>query len=211
MDLENPTDDNKVHVKYYKKDGTVIYDEYVDYEANGMFDHQAKAHIITDGSLGAINVYIYVKQNELVEVTAEREGQITGVPTEYEKRSVSSNTSNAANDENNTNVGNSTLEQQAAASQEKKDGEYLFNSDSEYITDSYLDTKTKDEIRLILNEIYARHGYIFSTDKYINYFAAKSWYKPQYDSIDDAEKQFNAVEQQNKTTIVNYEKAHGWR
>lgn len=93
----------------------------------------------------------------------------------------------------------------------KLNAEYLFNSDTEYITDEYLNTKTQEETRLILNEIYARHGYIFTTDKYKNYFSGKSWYIPIYSSDVEAEKQFNDIERQNKITITNFEKSKGWR
>ena len=89
--------------------------------------------------------------------------------------------------------------------------EYLFNSSTEYITNSYLDTKTRDEIRLILNEIYAKHGYIFTTDKYREYFSAKAWYTPKYADAGAAEREFNSVETANKNAIVAYETVKGWR
>ncbi|MFF3024626.1 YARHG domain-containing protein [Gottfriedia sp. NPDC057948] len=37
---------------------------------------------------------------------------------------------------------------------------------------------TKDELSFARNEIYARHGYIFKTDKMRDYFFAQSWYSP---------------------------------
>lgn len=89
--------------------------------------------------------------------------------------------------------------------------EYLFNSNTEYITETYLNTKSQSEVRYILNEIYARHGYIFTTDEYKTYFSSKSWYVPKHSSAEDAEGYFNEVEQSNKTTIVNYETSKGWR
>jgi predicted nucleic acid-binding Zn ribbon protein len=89
--------------------------------------------------------------------------------------------------------------------------QFLFDSDREYITTEYLDTKTQDEVRLILNEIYARHGYIFTVDKYRQYFSQKSWYTPKYTSAEEVESYFNDIECSNKITIVNYELAKGWR
>lgn len=96
-------------------------------------------------------------------------------------------------------------------SSNKVKSEYLFNSDTEYITDDYLNTKTQEEIRLILNEMYARHGYIFTTDKYKRYFSDKSWYIPIYSSDVEAEKHFNDIERQNKIIITDFEKSKGWR
>lgn len=90
-------------------------------------------------------------------------------------------------------------------------GEFLFPSDTQYITDADLAGKTQDEVRLILNEIYARRGYRFSTDYYKNYFSSKSWYTPRTNSQPDVEKSFNAVELANKNFIAAYEQSRGWR
>lgn len=86
--------------------------------------------------------------------------------------------------------------------------EYLYPSDRQYITTDELDLYTHEEIVLIRNEIYARHGYIFQTTDIQNYFASKSWYYPNsnYD-----ESLLNSIEKANIDTIVEYEKAMGWR
>ncbi|MCD8181619.1 MAG: YARHG domain-containing protein [Firmicutes bacterium] len=88
---------------------------------------------------------------------------------------------------------------------------YLFDSDKQYITTDYLDTKTQDEVRLILNEMYARHGYIFQLEQYQEYFGKQSWYTPRYESAETAESYFNDYEKENKKIIVNYETSKGWR
>ena len=90
-------------------------------------------------------------------------------------------------------------------------GDYLFNSDKQYITNEYLDTQTQEQVRLILNEMYAWHGYIFKIEEYSSYFSKKAWYTPVYTSEFEAESHFNDIERQNKITIVNYEKSKGWR
>lgn len=90
-------------------------------------------------------------------------------------------------------------------------GDYLFNSDKEYITEAYLNTQSQKQVRLILNEMYARHGYIFTLDEYIQYFSAKAWYMPKYTSAEEAESYFNDIEKANKTVIVNYEISKNWR
>jgi hypothetical protein len=88
---------------------------------------------------------------------------------------------------------------------------YLFDSDVKYITTDYLSRLSRSQVRLILNEIYARHGYIFSSSEYSEYFSKQSWYRPRYTSDTEAESYFNSVERSNKSTIVNYEKSKGWR
>ena len=85
---------------------------------------------------------------------------------------------------------------------------YLFPSDTQYITDSYLDTLSKDDIFFIRNEIYARHGYIFKTEPFKTYFSNKYWYTP---NPNFNENMFNSIEKTNKERIVNYEKRMGWR
>ena len=44
---------------------------------------------------------------------------------------------------------------------------------------------SKDELQIMRNEIFARHGLIFKTDKMKNYFTKQSWYKPRFDNVDD--------------------------
>ncbi len=89
----------------------------------------------------------------------------------------------------------------------KSDG-YLYPSNTNYISRSYLDTLTKEEVALIRNEIYARRGYIFSTEPYKTYFSEKSWYTPNPDF--DAS-MFNEIETTNRDVIIAYEKEKGWK
>lgn len=51
--------------------------------------------------------------------------------------------------------------------------EYMFPSDIRYISEYDLNMKTRDEVFLIRNEIYARHGYIFKNEPYASYFGEK--------------------------------------
>ena len=44
--------------------------------------------------------------------------------------------------------------------------------------------KQSSELRIIRNEIFARHGYIFKSEDLAEYFGKKKWYKPQYDNVD---------------------------
>ena len=89
--------------------------------------------------------------------------------------------------------------------------EYMFASDKKILSQSDLSKLTQAETRLLLNELYARHGYIFQTQEYSDYFSKKTWYTPRYTSQSDAEAQFNDTERQNKNIISEYEKSKGWR
>lgn len=88
---------------------------------------------------------------------------------------------------------------------------YLFPSNSSYISEDFLRTRTQSEVRLILNEIYARHGYSFETREFSLYFGSKQWYIPMGKSMQACEAEFNNYERVNKETIVKYEMSRGWR
>lgn len=62
------------------------------------------------------------------------------------------------------------------------------------ITLKQLDKKNIDELKLLVNEIYARNGFAFEKMRFQNYFSEKSWYKPLKNNKDV---QLNAVEKQN--------------
>lgn len=89
--------------------------------------------------------------------------------------------------------------------------EYMYETDTRLVTEDELKKLTQAELRLLLNEMYARHGYIFSTKEYSDYFMKRTWYIPRYSSQSDAEAGFNDVERRNKIIISDYEKSKGWR
>jgi len=89
-----------------------------------------------------------------------------------------------------------------------QEDEFLFQSDRVYITESDLEGKSQFEVALIRNEIYARHGYVFSTPEYEEYFSQKSWYVP---NPDFSESLLNDIEKANKDFLVQYETDRGWR
>ena len=55
--------------------------------------------------------------------------------------------------------------------------EYIFaHSDTELLTEADLENKDDSQLRLGLNEIYARHHCTFKTPEIVDYFKSKSWY-----------------------------------
>ena len=42
---------------------------------------------------------------------------------------------------------------------------------------------SKQDLKLMRNEIFARHGYIFKSPELNNYFKQKPWYKPQHEDV----------------------------
>lgn len=83
--------------------------------------------------------------------------------------------------------------------------------DAELVTNDVLDTMSQDEVRTMLNALYAYHGYTFTTEYYQEYFAAMPWYFPLDYSMEDCEAEFNEYETANKDIIVAYEQEKGWR
>lgn len=86
--------------------------------------------------------------------------------------------------------------------------EYLFPSDTVIITNEFLDTCSKDDIRFIRNEIYAKHGRIFKDERLQTYFSSKAWYHPVQNFDDNDRSIFSPIEIINMDTIVAYEREH---
>ena len=58
--------------------------------------------------------------------------------------------------------------------------------------------------QMIINEMYARHGYIFKDQALTDYFAQKSWYIPRTTDMEEIYPVMNAVEQANVTLLRTY-------
>ena len=91
------------------------------------------------------------------------------------------------------------------------DGDYLYPSDTQYITYGDLDGLDRDTVALMRNELYARHGYIFNKDEYKNYFGSKSWYVPMYSDQNTVVSMFSDIERANLNTLMSYEEDRGWK
>lgn len=70
----------------------------------------------------------------------------------------------------------------------------LPDSDSRAYTYDELSNLSQDELRLAINEIYARHGRIFDAADLQNYFNSKSWYNGTVSADDFSEDVFNTYE-----------------
>lgn len=67
---------------------------------------------------------------------------------------------------------------------------------------AYLDFFSKEELRLMRNEILARHGYNFQSKDLKDYFGQKSWYKP---AKNNSGIKLNIIEQTNVELIKTIE------
>jgi len=74
------------------------------------------------------------------------------------------------------------------------------------LTDEELSIKTKQELRIMRNELFARYGHEFKKGGEMDkYFRKQDWYYP-YRKGDDVSKQFSFLERMNLKKIMEYEK-----
>ena len=77
-------------------------------------------------------------------------------------------------------------------------------SNSSYLSASDLSKYNKSTLALMRNEIYARHGYVFNTNPFKEYFNSKSWYHPD-SSFKGDDSELNDYEIKNVQTIKSVE------
>ena len=70
------------------------------------------------------------------------------------------------------------------------------------LTASDLQNLSKNDLKIMRNEIFARHGYIFQTNEMKTYFKYQDWYSPQYNNVNSM---LTSIEQQNIELIKRYE------
>ena len=135
---------------------------------------------------------------------AENENEST-----MEQSTVSTETQADANAQPSADGGNAAVQTPAT-------GEYLFaESASRLLTTAdvsnfqaqYPNSMFPGErsiTQMIINEMYARHGYIFKDQALTDYFAQKSWYIPRTADMEEIYPVMNDVEQANVTLLRTY-------
>jgi hypothetical protein len=78
-----------------------------------------------------------------------------------------------------------------------EDGIIFPNSSSELVDASEVEALTDEELRYAINELYARHGYIFKDDTLRAYYEQYDWYDPTVKPDDFTIALFNDVEKEN--------------
>ena len=71
---------------------------------------------------------------------------------------------------------------------------------------SYADVNgmTAGQVRYAINEIYARHGYIFKNENWLIYFKQKSWYTPQIPNAQFTDAYLSSTEIANVKLLTQY-------
>ncbi len=78
---------------------------------------------------------------------------------------------------------------------------YLKNTDSELLTEAFLKDTEIGQIKLIRDEIYARHGFVFEDRETQKYFEDKTWYVKNPNYTDEL---LNEVEKKNLDLIGKF-------
>jgi len=75
------------------------------------------------------------------------------------------------------------------------------------LTSNDLEKLNRTELKIMRNEIFARHGYVFKSAEMINYFNNQEWYTriPKLKENDDVLKWLTAIEKKNIKLISSYE------
>lgn len=81
----------------------------------------------------------------------------------------------------------------------------LPGSQDVYLTSADLTYLSADELTLARNEIYARHGYIFSSEELQEYFCCKDWYSPSISGDEFDSDSLSSTEDGNLGLIKIYE------
>lgn len=87
------------------------------------------------------------------------------------------------------------------------DGYYIIKDSSErYLDGSEIQNYSTEELQLIINEIYARHGREFQHQNNIDYFSSMPWYNPIPGKSDqEIENEFNDYERANVALLNQYQ------
>lgn len=122
-------------------------------------------------------------------------GQNVNAGAENAEQSGSQNDgqNSSAKAENTEQIG---IQQSTAASWSRPE------SSERLLTESELEGLTYDELQMVINEIYARHGRIFKDPEIGNYFESQSWYQGTLDADHFDASVFNEVENQNIQQVL---------
>lgn len=71
-----------------------------------------------------------------------------------------------------------------------------------YLTYSDVNDLSQWDLKIMRNEIFARHGFIFQTDEMRNYFSNKNWYNPRFYDVNNM---LFKIEKENISLIKKYE------
>ncbi len=96
------------------------------------------------------------------------------------KTNNTSNTSSTSSANKTNNTSNSSRMRVSSDSNETATNFIPYANNTSYLTKEQVNAMSREELNIALNEIYARRGRIFTSEKLSAYFNAQPWYKPMY-------------------------------
>lgn len=111
-------------------------------------------------------------------------------------------TSNSESYKHEDNVDESVVPAQEKKPEEEEEfsgeeGIIFANSSEQELSDDAIETLSDKELRYAINELYARHGYIFKDEKLGEFYSKYDWYEGTVKSYDFTMDLFNDVETKN--------------
>lgn len=94
---------------------------------------------------------------------------------------------------------------ETVTSWDSPDGYILPNSSTDTLTEEMLINLSAQQLTYARNEIYARHGRVFTSTELQNYFSGKTWYQ-QNPNFEDSE--LSDIESTNASFILDYQNTH---
>ena len=94
----------------------------------------------------------------------------------------------------------------------QENGDYILpNSSTMYLSRSDIEHLSQEQLRIARNEIFARHGRMFSDEELQQYFDSKEWYSGTVSPDAFDADVLNDCERANATLIQSYEEEMGYR
>lgn len=127
---------------------------------------------------------------------------------------IATNNPSDVNEKNNSNESNTNSSTNKKVYSNDLSKDYIIpDSSSKEITFEQLDGINKIALRYAINEIYARHGYLFQTPELRSYFDTKTWYKEAYQKqsyTNNNDVPLNEIEKKNIDTFARYRSYKRW-
>jgi hypothetical protein len=94
------------------------------------------------------------------------------------------------------------MQEEMSVSQSNEFNETLYERQ---LQESDIEGLSSNELELMRNMIYARHGYIFQRMDLLDYFKQYSWYYPKYSDVNDVYEMMSDIERYNVDFIKKHE------
>ena len=111
--------------------------------------------------------------------------------------SAGSESSEAASEESGDTAGTEAAEVETSAATGGEDGQIFPDSSSQVIDAARIKALSDADLKYAINEIYARHGYIFKSEDLKNYYKQFSWYHESVPAGQFTTSMFNSTERAN--------------